>query len=112
MQTYPHVVFVAIFALSTFFSAQLSAAPAAPLSTDNMRVATAGDDARGRWVCDLASATPLTAERLARQTLPDGYRFPFGFVRYRIDQCSYTGIVSTVPPPGFRALQFLTIELP
>jgi hypothetical protein len=73
---------------------------------------TGGGQTGANWVCSLASATSLTVDRLAKQTPPSGYRFPFGFLRYRIDDCGYTGSMLTVPPPGFRATQTLVVELP
>src|SRR5438552_10988079 len=115
MQTYRRMVLAAIVALSAFGYARGSPAPPAPMpgSNGNMLVGTTGGDQTGAsWVCTLANATWLTVDRLAKQTPPSGYRFPFGFLRYRIDDCGYTGSMFTVPPPGFRAIQFLVIQLP
>ena len=105
----------AIVALSTLSYARESPAPSPEMqgSSGNMLVSTAGGGQTGaNWVCSLANATSLTVDRLAKQTPPSGYRFPFGFLRYRIDDCGYTGSMLTVPPPGFRAIQTLVIELP
>jgi hypothetical protein len=115
MQTYRRLVFAAIVALSALGYARESPAPPAPIpgSSGNMQVGTTGgDQTDANWVCTLANATSLTVDRFAKQTPPSGYLFPFGFLRYRIDDCGYTGSMLTVPPPGFRAIQFLVIELP